>query len=98
MTARKRSKEAQKAQRQKVQEKVHQVLYCDADWTEHEVYSLRFKKIIERSNINETSIHIDEDVVREYKKRIGRKLAGKEPPDKSLVFFKILIALNNGPM
>jgi len=41
---------------------------------------------------------MDEDVVREYKRRIERKLAGKEPLDKSLVFFKILTALNNSPM
>jgi len=90
MNARRRSREIQLAKSQKVQEVVHQVLYCDTDWNEYEIYGQRFQEIIGRSEIAETSIDIDDDVVSEFKRRIERKLKGIEPLDKSLLFYRIL--------
>lgn len=98
MAARKRSKELQKAESQKVQEKVHQVLYCDTDWDEDEIYSQRFEKILHRSNLSRKTIEIDEVAAIEYKRRIERKLKGIEELDKSLVFYKILNILAQKPM
>lgn len=98
MTARKNSEEFQKAESQKIQEKVHQVLYCDTDWDEHEIYGLRFKRIVSRSKLDENQITVEENVAKEYRRRIERKLQGQEPLDKSLVFYKILTALNSQPV
>jgi hypothetical protein len=90
MNARRRSREIQLAKSQKVQEVVHQVLYCDTDWNEYEIYGRRFQKIVGRSEIDETSINVDDDVVSEFKRRVERKLKGIEPLDKSLLFYRIL--------
>lgn len=98
MAARKRSKELQKAESQKIQEKVHQVLYCDTDWDEDEIYGQRFEKILHRSNLSRKTIEVDEDAAIEYKRRIERKLKGIEKLDKSLVFYKILNILLQEPM
>ena len=98
MVARKRSKELQKAESQKIQEKVHQVLYCDTDWDEDEIYGLRFEKILQRSNLSRKTIEIDEDAAIEYKRRIERKLKDIEKLDKSLVFYKILSILVQEPL
>ncbi|MDN3511261.1 MAG: hypothetical protein NG784_08140 [Candidatus Jettenia sp.] len=98
MAARKRSKELQKAEIQKIQEKVHQVLYCDTNWDEDEIYKQRFEKILHRSNLIRETIEVDEDAVIEYKNRIERKLKGIEKLDKSLAFYKILNILTQEPM
>ncbi|MCF6148680.1 MAG: hypothetical protein E3K37_08470 [Candidatus Kuenenia sp.] len=98
MSARKRSKELQKAEIQKVQEKVHQVLYCDTNWDEDGIYRLRFEEILHRSNLSRKTIEIDEDAAIEYKRRVERKLKGIEELDKSLVFYKILNILVQEPM
>ncbi len=71
-------------------EVVHQVLYCDTDWNEAEIYEQRFKKIIERSNLSNSPIEVDEEVSKEIKRRIERKIKGKESLDKSLIFYRIL--------
>ena len=96
MNARRRSREIQLAKSQKVQEVVHQVLYCDTDWNEYEIYGRRFQEIIGRSEIDETSINIDDDVVSEFKRRVERKLKGIEPLDKSLLFYRILDLIGSG--
>lgn len=83
---------------QKIQEKVHQILYCDTNWDEDEIYKRRFEKILHRSNLNGKTIEIDEDAAIEYKSRIERKLKGIEKLDKSLVFYKILNILLQEPM
>jgi len=97
MTARKRSEELQKAKSQRIMEMVHQVLYCDTDWNEDEIYEQRFKKIIERSNLSNLTIEVDKEVGKEFKRRIERKLKGREPIDKSLAFYRILYALMPDP-
>ncbi|MCL0071138.1 hypothetical protein M1N41_00975 [Thermodesulfovibrionales bacterium] len=78
-------------------EMVHQVLYCDTDWNEEEVYGRRFKKIIERSNLGDLIIEVDKEVGKEFKRRIERKLKGRELIDKSLAFYRILYALMLDP-
>jgi hypothetical protein len=98
MAARKRSKELQKAESQKIQEKVHQVLYCDTAWDEDEIYGQRFERILHRSNLSRKTIEVDKDAAIEYKKRIERKLKGIEKLDKSLVFYKILNILVQEPL
>lgn len=66
------------------------VLYCDTEWDEHEIYEKRFKQIIKRSEISELQIETDQDVIREFKRRVDKKLRGTEPLDKSLLFYRIL--------
>lgn len=41
-------------------------------------------------------MEIDEEVAAEFGKRVKMKLSGKEPLDKSLVFYRILDMLNKG--
>ena len=98
MVARKRSREIQKAASQKIQEKVHQVLFCDTDWNEDEIYGQRFERIVQRSNLQDLHIEIDDDIAIEYRQRIEKKLKGLEPLDKSLIFHKILSSLSLHPM
>ena len=97
MIARKNSEEFRKAKSQRIQEKVHQILYCDTDSDEHEVYGERFNQIIKRSNLDESRIKIDEDIAKEYRKRIEKKLRGQESLDKSLIFYNILTLLEFQP-
>jgi|SRR3989304_806414 len=98
MTARKRSKEIRKAASQKVLEEVHRALYCDSDWDEDEVYGQRFKKIVERSNLDGKTFKVEAETAKEYRRRIERKVNGLEPLDKSLIFYRILTILERTPM
>jgi len=72
---------------------VHQILFYDTDWNEHEVYGRRFRKIVERSGLIGLNINVEVDVVAEFGKRVEKKLNGKEPLDKSLIFYKIITCL-----
>lgn len=78
------------AKSQKIQEQIHRILYCDTDWQEHDIYMHRFRKIVDRSDLNEEFITIDSELIKEFKRRVERKLNGNELLDKSLVFYQIL--------
>lgn len=60
------------------------------------MYGRRFAKIMERSQLDDPPMKIDEEVAKEFGKRVKMKLGGKEPLDKSLVFYRILNVLHNG--
>jgi hypothetical protein len=49
-------------------------------------------------NLSKEFIEGDENAVLEYRRRIERKLTGKEILDKSLIFYKILSNLNQKAM
>jgi len=50
---------------------------------------------VERSGISEIPNSVDEDVIREFKRRVEKKLKGQEPLDKSLAFYNILESLQH---
>lgn len=85
-----------KAKSQKVQEITQEILYCETGWHEHEIYGQRFRKIIDRSSLDEGEIKVDEETAKEYRRRVIRKLNGKEPLDKNLLFYGILATLCGG--
>lgn len=86
------------AKRQKVLETVHQVLYCDVAWNESEIDGQRFRRIIERSNLDGVVIEVDEAVAREFRQRVQGKLKGTVPLNKSLLFNRIPELLNSNPI
>ena len=93
MVARKASGEKEKARRQKILETVHQVLYCDKEWKEAEIYARRFSEILRRAGLPPDFPVPREETVAEYSKRVVRLLSGKAPLDRSLAFFRILATL-----
>jgi len=54
--------------------------------------------MLRRANLHDLHIDVDDNVALEYKRRIERKLKGKEILDKSLIFYKILNYLQDQPM
>ncbi len=50
-----------------------------------------------RSNLDENQIAVEENVAKEYRRRIEKKLRGQETLDKSLAFYKILTVLDSQP-
>lgn len=50
-----------------------------------------------RSNLDQNQIAVEENVAKEYRRRIEKKLRGQEALDKSLTFYKILTALDSQP-
>lgn len=66
-------------------------MYCDTGSDEHEAYGKTYRKIINRSELDEELINneIDEESTKEYQKRVKAKLEGKEVLDKTLIFYRI---------
>ncbi len=86
----------QQAKSQKIQKEAQEVLYCDTGWNEHEIYGQRFSRIVKRSGIDETVVVVDDEVAKEYGKRIRRKMTGSEKLDKSLLFYRVFETLTTG--